>query len=643
MIDEKLIHSKVENTLYIHDSFSSMFRGMLNWFQDGFDQRFNYKVMATYDKAVQFFNQKRKAKDGNTSTNILPSITLDPNLDFVNEERGGKFPWMFPNLDNVHGRYFAKQIDLKEQGVTISVMRTRYSGTCDVTFWLQSIYELMDIRTKLIQYCNGIGRWIRPDFFWTHVIIPKEIIEFKRHDGEQLDWSATPVEVIQLAATNSKEYAISYPLNAIWRLDSLSDGSTKYGADQLTEWKLTATFTWECDIPTFMRLDNYSFYDMHPTFSFGLGPTYSSQPLVNKIDSFAVLTNNDIVRKYLEHAQVYTIIEDKSPFIKLDTTQCYRFPTFYKEYNHIVSGKIYTYEKLVELEASDQLPDDFIFLMSKYQDSYLPLLRKANGCINETDDDKSEFYTLVSSINLPTICCIESRIYNALKAKEGKEITIDPVCSRIFNGVCQTGRLDPDKITSKENYDTCNRLLDFFNEHNIFQEDRYKDLHMGDAEAIFQNRDDIIGQYVENQSEYMFPIPLTTKAREKFKLYVNDVYIPQTKYQLYSHKIEFNDGVTFAPGSVIKSHIEGYLKIFSIGNAINYHITKDDERAYYTQGKKIEIDIPNGFNTDYIKCCSYNGILDEHTDYEVNEAKTKIVFKLEPQRDKVIQVFMNRK
>ena len=64
MIDEKLIHNVVKENLYVHDVFSSLFRGVLNWFQDGFDQRFNYKVISTYDKAVQFFNQKRRKKDG---------------------------------------------------------------------------------------------------------------------------------------------------------------------------------------------------------------------------------------------------------------------------------------------------------------------------------------------------------------------------------------------------------------------------------------------------------------------------------------------------------------------------------------------------------------------------------------------------
>jgi hypothetical protein len=214
---------------------------------------------------------------------------------------------------------------------------------------------------------------------------------------------------------------------------------------------------------------------------------------------------------------------------------------------------------------------------------------------------------------------------------------------KIYNGIHETGRLDPDTLTYKENYDVCNILLDFFNKNNIFQSGDFKYLNMGNAEAIYQNKEDIIVEYKSTEFQYRFPFPISSKVQETFKLFVDDEYIPRTQYQLYSHMIEFNDGVTFREGAPIKTKFEGYCKIYSIGNAINYHITKEDERAYYTAKKLIEIDIPAGFGTDYIKCCSYNGILNEHYDYELNEDKTKIIFNIEPQRDKVIQIFMNRK
>ena len=74
MIDEtKLIHNKVDNILYVHESFSSMFHGMLDWFSNQFETRFSYKVISTYDKAVQFFNNKRTTKDGILTHNTQKS------------------------------------------------------------------------------------------------------------------------------------------------------------------------------------------------------------------------------------------------------------------------------------------------------------------------------------------------------------------------------------------------------------------------------------------------------------------------------------------------------------------------------------------------------------------------------------------
>lgn len=644
MIDEKLVHNVVSDSLYIHDTFSSMFRGLLDWFQDGFDKRFNYKVIATYDKAVQFFTSKKQARDGVVNTNILPSITLDPNLDFINEERAGRFLWMFPNLDPLRGRTFATKIDLKEQGVTVSIMNARYSGTCDVTFWLSSIYELMDVRVKLLQYCGGTNRWIRPKFFWTHVIFPKELVNFKRpEDGQPLDWSATPMEMIQLSTTNSKEYGVPFPLDAMWRLDSLSDGSTKYGADQLTEWKITATFTWECNIPAYIRFDNYSFYDMRPTLHFGLGPTYSSQPLLNKISACRILPPRFILSKYINHQNIYAISDKKSPFAKCDKTQCDRFPTFYKDYNHIVCGKVYIYEDLYNMEIEGKDFGDFIFLMDRYDDKFLPYLRKARGCISRVDDSKSEFYSLVSSLNLPTMCHIDKKIYDYLLNMRDIEVTMDSISGCLYAGALHSRLLKSDEILDKDNYDVANNIFEHIEKNKIFDNYQYRDLNLGEDMFVMRNRTDILGKWDPKKPVFKLPVSiLDKKTADKFKLYVADKYVPRSDYDLTRDTVVVHDDVDWVVYSEVKCTIEGYIATYNIALAINYHMTKEDEREYYTKLKLIELDIPEGFDASYIKCCSYNGILDEHSDYEVIDNK-KIRFKLEPQRDKIIQIFMNRK
>lgn len=644
MIDEKLIHNQIHENLFVHDVFSSFFRGVLNWVQDGFDKRFNYKVISTYDKAVQFFNQKRKSKDGSVQTNILPSVTLDPNLDFAPEDRSGKFLWMYKNLDCFRGRNFYNQkIELRDQGVVITIMRTRYSGTFDLTFWLQSIYELIDIRTKLLQNCNGIGRWIRPEWFWSHVILPKELVEFKRsEDGKPLDWSATPREIVQLATTNSKEYGIPIHHDGIWKLDSLSDGSTKYGADQLTEWKLTATFTWEANIPTFLRLDNYAFFDMHPQIHCHIGPTYSSQPLLNNIKVYRLYEENDLIKTFLNLYKVTIVDENASPFVKLDNSQCDVFPEFYDNFNQIAIGKLYTYDELLDLDREEQFPSEYILLLDKYDEKlHKDYLRRSNGCICRWDDKYSEFYEFASSIQLPTICKISDKLYNMLETKTGMVITMDPVSMSIYSDVCKLKMLNIDD-RDKLDYTLSSKILDFINKHDIYQSQEYKDLHLGENVFVIKNRKDFIAKYDPKISQYRLAVPITSMIQSKFKLYINGEYFPRSKYELSSSKIEFNDDVDINPGAIIESTIEGYCESYIIDNAINYQMTKEDERAYYTRGENIKITLPPEFDADYIKCCSYNGILDEHSDYEVLEDGRTIVFKLKPVRDKVIQVFANR-
>ena len=86
--------------------------------------------------------------------------------------------------------------------------------------------------------------------------------------------------------------------------------------------------------------------------------------------------------------------------------------------------------------------------------------------------------------------------------------------------------------------------------------------------------------------------------------------------------------------------VKGFSKVISLQLAIDYHMTKTDERNYYTEGKKIELEIPQEFESKFIRCFSYKGSLTETIDYNIVD--NKIIFDLEPMRDKVIQVYANR-
>ena len=95
--DKRTREHFTSNSFMIHNIFGSFFSGVLNWFSSDFYPRFNYKVIGTYSKAIEYF-KKLKTQGNENLKNLLPSITLDPMLDFSNAEQGGRFLWQ-------HSRY----------------------------------------------------------------------------------------------------------------------------------------------------------------------------------------------------------------------------------------------------------------------------------------------------------------------------------------------------------------------------------------------------------------------------------------------------------------------------------------------------------------------------------------------------------
>ena len=84
---------------------------------------------------------------------------------------------------------------------------------------------------------------------------------------------------------------------------------------------------------------------------------------------------------------------------------------------------------------------------------------------------------------------------------------------------------------------------------------------------------------------------------------------------------------------------------------MNYHLvdqklplnikTKEDELTYIRDNTPITLEIPEEFDPNYVECCSYNGMLQKDRDYTIEDHT--ITFNMEPMRNKIIQVFANRK
>ena len=238
---------------YIHNTFGAFYKGLLNWFGNYFYDRFKYRVISTYEKSIEYFNKKLEFNK-ELNDQIFPAITLDPSFDFDYAEGIGQTLWQKPYIaPNMVSNLWENVEGLEDQEIALSIIFTRFKGTVEITFWLNSVYELLDTRMELLLFSGGINRYMRPEVFQSFLVIPEEIINYEI-DNKKIDWSETNLSLKLLKAPNVYKYTLPVTLDPIFRFSSISDNSVKYGNDNLTEYKLSVSVEYEINIPTYCIL-----------------------------------------------------------------------------------------------------------------------------------------------------------------------------------------------------------------------------------------------------------------------------------------------------------------------------------------------------------------------------------------------------
>lgn len=306
----------VQRHFFINNCFGSFFRGTLSWFGDVFYKRLIYRVLGSYDKSVEYFN-KKKQFDREIDTNILPSLTLDPSYDFEPSEPGGKFLWR-------HAQYapgLAKKLwmgyeGFEDQSLDVVPVFSRYKGTFDLIFWLNSVYELLDIRTYLFQWSGGYNRLFRPTFFDSFIVVPDTLINHQIEGDIPIDWSKSPMTVMMVDNTARIEHTLPVCLTPWYKFTSISDSSTKYGNDSVAEYKLTASVEYEVEIPTYLVLSTY-YGDIKTDLDISMGATYSRYGIEPYIDEesgeFFKTVGSDVPQdRFLASNESGDIVRDKT-------------------------------------------------------------------------------------------------------------------------------------------------------------------------------------------------------------------------------------------------------------------------------------------------------------------------------------------
>ena len=82
---------------FIHNVYAHFFNDMLEYFSTYHYPRFEYTVVGTYDKAVEYL-EKCQQYERETDKPLLPALILNPSGEFDNADAlsGGKQLWRFP-------------------------------------------------------------------------------------------------------------------------------------------------------------------------------------------------------------------------------------------------------------------------------------------------------------------------------------------------------------------------------------------------------------------------------------------------------------------------------------------------------------------------------------------------------------------
>lgn len=247
---------------FIHNVFAHFFKDMLDWFSISIYPRFEYRVVGTYDKAVEYL-QKVCQYDRETDKPVFPALILNPSGEFgpADANAGGRQLWRYPNLAPTFIKRLYDPV-YRDANTLVNAAFLRVKGEFELIMLLNSFYEYCDVRLLLINMFGGLDRIIYPTFFSSFIILPESFINYRYSNPDtglkyKIDWSGADATNKLVKSTARNELVLPLRIKPQIALTGLSDGSTKYGgADRMADWRLLATVNYEMEIPTYLIIES---------------------------------------------------------------------------------------------------------------------------------------------------------------------------------------------------------------------------------------------------------------------------------------------------------------------------------------------------------------------------------------------------
>jgi len=246
------------NYMWIHSVFGHFVKDTLDYFSDYLYPRFQWKVIGSYDKAVEYI-KKQEQYGRETDQPMKPGLILDPSGDFGFDETFGKMLYRFPNLSPGFAKYIYTPI-YQDKNILITVAFSRLVGEFNFTGLMSSFYEYCDMRIFLNLIFGGTERFIFPQWFNSFIILPEEVYNYRYTNdvtGEEYTVNIEDSYSQLVKTTNTNEMVYPCTIKPRYKLTSISDASSRLGGvEGLPDWKLGFTISYEIELPTFIVLES---------------------------------------------------------------------------------------------------------------------------------------------------------------------------------------------------------------------------------------------------------------------------------------------------------------------------------------------------------------------------------------------------
>lgn len=247
---------------FIHNVLANFYKDTLDFFSTTLYPRFEYRVVGTYDKAVQYIrNQCQYTRE--VDKPMLPALVLNPSGEFMPADgnAGGRQFWRYPNLSPTLIKRLFDPI-YRDDHLIVHAGFLRVKGEIELIMLLNSFYEYCDLRMLLLNIFGGLDRIIYPRFFSSFIILPESFVnyEYKNdYTGEQykIDWASANASQYLVRSTARNELVLPLNIKPQFSLTNISDSSNRYGGtDNIAEWKLSCTVNYELEIPNYLIIES---------------------------------------------------------------------------------------------------------------------------------------------------------------------------------------------------------------------------------------------------------------------------------------------------------------------------------------------------------------------------------------------------